>query len=129
MIKLVVTFRKRTDLTREEFEHYWRNVHGPLAVRHAEALRIVRYSQSPNLHSEPIDQLVSQRGWSGHADGQTEIYWESEEEMTMAFASAAGQAASAELAADEARFCDMSSVVAFLAAEDVVLDRTRRTAG
>ena len=33
MTKLIVFLTKRPDLTRDEFLHYWRDVHGPLGAR------------------------------------------------------------------------------------------------
>jgi hypothetical protein len=46
MIKLVFSLRRRPEMTREEFLTYWREHHGPLVSRHAEALRIRRYVQT-----------------------------------------------------------------------------------
>jgi hypothetical protein len=43
MLKLVFTVRRREDLTREEFQSYWRERHAPLVRRHADTLRIRRY--------------------------------------------------------------------------------------
>lgn len=129
MIKLVIAISRRPELSREEFETYWCTEHAALVCRHAEALRLVRYVQSRNLHNELIGQVSAARGWSGEIDGLVEIWWRSEEDMAAAFASAEGQAASVKLAADEATFCDMSSVVAFLSAENVVFDRTAQPIG
>jgi len=42
--------------------------------------------------------------------------------MVAAFSSPQGQAAGAELAADEAVFCEPSSVTAFLVEEHIVID-------
>ncbi len=33
MIKLVYCFRRRPDLSVEEFSEYWQNVHGPVGAR------------------------------------------------------------------------------------------------
>lgn len=122
MVKLVVLFRRRPDLSESAFERHWRTTHGPLVDRLATALRLQRYSQSLVLRNESVDSLVANRGWSDSPyDGMTEIWWENEEVMTAALSSAAGQAATAELRADEMNFCDMSSVAAFLTDDHVVV--------
>ena len=54
MIKIVFCLRRRADLSREEFQAYWRTTHAPLVRAHAEALGIRRYVQ---VHS--IDDAVS----------------------------------------------------------------------
>jgi uncharacterized protein (TIGR02118 family) len=123
MVKLVILFSRRPELTQEAFEEYWRNDHAQLVNKLADALRLRRYVQSRNIHHGLIDAFAAARGFSGAADGLVEVWWESEEEMQAAFASPEGQAASAELSEDEARFCDMSTAVAFLSVENEVLDR------
>ena len=45
MIKLTFCLRRRPDLSREEFQTYWRETHAPLVAERAEVLRIRRYVQ------------------------------------------------------------------------------------
>ena len=52
MIKLMFCLRRRSDLTREEFQEYWRGRHGTLGVSLARDLGYRRYVQS---HTEPTD--------------------------------------------------------------------------
>lgn len=125
MVKLVILFSRRPEMSQHEFEEYWRNDHAQLVEKLAAALRLRRYVQSRNVHHGLIAQMVAGRGWSGAADGLVELWWDSEEEMQAAFSSPEGQAASAALAEDEARFCDMSSATAFLTAENEVFGPTR----
>ncbi|ECR6466434.1 EthD domain-containing protein, partial [Salmonella enterica subsp. enterica serovar Corvallis] len=35
MLKLVMCVKRRAHLTREEFDHYWRNQHASLVVKHS----------------------------------------------------------------------------------------------
>ena len=56
MIKIVFCLRRRADLSRDEFQTYWRDTHAPLVQSHADALGIRRYVQ---VHS--IDDAVSRR--------------------------------------------------------------------
>ena len=45
MIKLVFCCRRRPELSREEFQRYWLQSHGPLVRELAPALGIKRYTQ------------------------------------------------------------------------------------
>ena len=49
MIKLSFCLRRLSPLSREEFQRYWFDTHGPLVRKHAEALRIQRYVQTHTL--------------------------------------------------------------------------------
>lgn len=46
MLKLVMCVKRRAHLTREEFDHYWRNQHASLVVKHSERLGIRKYIQT-----------------------------------------------------------------------------------
>ena len=74
------------------------------------------------IQSPLIVQMAAGRGWPGNADATAEIWWDSHDDMVAAFSSPQGQAAGAELAADEAVFCEPSSVTAFLVEEHIVID-------
>ena len=52
MIKLVFTLRRREDMTRAEFQRYWREQHASLVKRHADVLHIRRYVQVHALDTE-----------------------------------------------------------------------------
>ena len=52
MIKLVFALRRRGDLSRDEFQRYWREHHAPLVRSHAEVLGIRRYVQVHTLPDE-----------------------------------------------------------------------------
>lgn len=43
MIKLVMCLCRRADITREEFQDYWLNKHGPFFQENAGAMRAKRY--------------------------------------------------------------------------------------
>lgn len=46
MLKLIMCVKRRAHLTREEFDHYWRNQHASLVVKHSERLGIRKYIQT-----------------------------------------------------------------------------------
>lgn len=122
MIKLVFTIRRRPGMTREEFQHYWREHHAALVRRHAETLRIRRYVQTHARETELDEALAASReGEADVYDGVAELWWDSLEDLMAAYSSEAGQAAGAELLSDERRFIDLPRSVLWLGEERVVI--------
>ena len=123
MIKLVFTLRRREDMTREEFQRYWREQHAPLVRRHADALAIRRYVQV-HARDTPLDEAVAgARGSEPRFyDGVAELWWDSLEELVAAFSSDAGRAAGQELLEDEQLFIDLPQSPLWLGEEIVVID-------
>jgi hypothetical protein len=122
MIKMVVEVWKRPDMTDEAFGRRWLVEHGVLVKKHAKTMGFVRYVQSHKQHSEAIAAFAEARGWKSPPDGLTEVWWDSVEAMNAALGSEAAKAASAELEADERKFCDTRRLSAFLAIEETIFD-------
>lgn len=121
MIKIVFCLRRRPDLSREEFQTYWRSTHAPLVKAHADALGIRRYVQ---VHS--IDDAISLAvAGSRHSpepfDGVAELWLDSLDALMASGGSDAGRAAAAALLEDERRFIDFEHSPLFLAEENVVI--------
>jgi uncharacterized protein (TIGR02118 family) len=106
MMKLMFALRRRPDLTREEFQSYWRDHHVPLVRSHAEALGIRRYIQVHTLADEFQAALRASRQAPEAYDGVAELWYDSLESIAAAVATEAGQAASVALLEDERRFID-----------------------
>ncbi|HEY2161214.1 MAG TPA: EthD domain-containing protein [Solirubrobacteraceae bacterium] len=122
MIKLVFTLRRRPDLTRDEFQAYWRDRHAPLVARHAEALRIRRYVQTHARSSEfAAAQSVARGGEPDVYDGQAELWWDSLDDVIAAASTPAGQAAAIALLEDERRFIDLERSPLWIGEEHVVV--------
>lgn len=125
MFKMSFAVYRRPDLTQEQFLDYWRNVHAPLAVKHAKALRIRRYVQ---MHAGDYDMarlMTQSRGCLPPHDGVVEIWWDSEEDRMAAAASEEGRLAGLELREDETRFCDMSRSTVAFGYEHVIIEDGR----
>jgi uncharacterized protein (TIGR02118 family) len=123
MIKLVFTLHRREDMTREEFQRYWREQHAPLVQRHADALRIRRYVQVHARDTDLDEAIAGARGSEPRFyDGVAELWWDSLEELVTAFSSEAGQAAGQELLEDEQLFIDLPRSPLWLGDENVVFD-------
>ena len=108
MVKLVFCLRRLPHLSREEFQRYWRETHGPLVRTHAGALRIRRYVQVHTLDDPLQDALRASRGGPEAFDGVAELWWESRADLAAAIADPAGQQAARELLDDERRFIDLA---------------------
>jgi uncharacterized protein (TIGR02118 family) len=108
MLRLVFCLRRLPHLSREEFQRYWRETHGPLVRRHAAALRIRRYVQ---LHTAPdaaSAALRASRGGPEPFDGVAELWWDGQAEVEAALATPEGRTASLALLEDERRFIDLA---------------------
>ena len=118
MIRLVYLLRRQPGMSLAEFQHYWRNQHGPLVAGFAGDLNILRYVQTHSL-DDPANQAVQQaRGnMEPHYDGVAELWWSTEAELEAALGSAAGQAAAAALLEDERTFIDLPASPLWLAYE------------
>lgn len=123
MIKLVYCLRRLPELSREEFQRYWRQTHGPLVRERAQALGIRRYVQVHTLDSPLNEVLAASRGSTGEAfDGVAELWWESAESLAAATGTPEGRRAARELLEDEKRFIDFSRSVVFVAEEHPVVE-------
>jgi uncharacterized protein (TIGR02118 family) len=107
MIKLTFAVRRLPHMSLSEFQHYWRENHGPLVRERAEALRIKRYVQVHRLDSPVNDAMRASREAADPYDGTAELWWESIEEMVAATSSEAGRQAEKELLDDERKFIDL----------------------
>jgi len=116
MVKLVFCVRRRSDLTAEDFQRRWLDVHGPLVARLREKLPAIRrYVQSHTIHGAPSEALRASRGAQPAYDGITEVWFESLEAL-----GAGGEeslAAARALYEDEAEFIDFAGSAVFLTVE------------
>ena len=106
------------EMTREEFQDYWSNNHGPLFMKNAHIMRAKKYVQSLTLDT-PLNQgLRESRGMLPEFDGVAEVWFESEQDLIEAMSSKEGQELSAVLLEDEGNFIDHSKSSAFIVREE-----------
>ena len=117
MIKLVMCLCRHADMTREEFQDYWLNKHGPFFKQNAADMNAKRYVQSHTVDSPLNEQMKSSRGMLPEYDGVAEVWFASEQELVDAMSSQKGQELSAALLEDEGRFIDHSRSSAFIVRE------------
>ena len=108
LIKGVFPFRRRADLSVDDFQRYWWLNHGPIAALTEQA---VFY-----LQCHPLKETYA-RGRPPY-DGITELHWP---DVAAARAAMASRQMTEDQSNDAKNFVDSDSVVLFLAAEEVVL--------
>lgn len=107
MIKLTFCLVRLPHLTRQAFQAYWFETHGPLVASVADELRIRRYVQ---LHSLPEDAnagVRAAREAPAEFDGVAQLWWDSLEAVIENGRRPAAQAAAAMLLEDERKFIDL----------------------
>jgi uncharacterized protein (TIGR02118 family) len=121
MVKLAFCLVRRSDLSREEFQRYWLETHGPLVRSHAATLRIRRYVQLHTSTTPLNEALRASRGGPQEFDGIAELWWDSIEDIAAATASEDGQRAAAALLEDERRFIDLARSPLWVAQEHAII--------
>jgi EthD domain len=109
--RIVFPLRRLPHLTRDAFQAYWFDVHGPLVAAHAATLGVVRYQQVHTRHETRAPCVPC-------FDGMAELWIDPARRSTDAGAVAA---ASAVLLEDERTFIDHAASPVWIAEEDVRL--------
>ncbi len=122
MIKLTFCLRRRPDMTRQDFQRYWRGTHAALVAERAAVLGIGRYIQ---VHTADLPGLhKSLRARNGGApepyDGVAELWFDSLDNLGSD--EPAKQQAAAELLADERKFIDLPNSPMWFAEEHIIVD-------
>ncbi len=117
MIKFVMCIRRHPDMTREEFQDYWENKHGPFFMKHAGDMRAKKYVQSLTIDTLLNEGLRQSRNMLPEYDGVAEVWFESEEDLMAGMSSPEGQKLGAALLEDEKNFIDHSQSSAFIVRE------------
>ncbi len=122
MIKLVYCLRRLPELSREEFQRYWREKHALLVKERSEALRIRRYVQLHTRDHPAGEALRATRRGPDPYDGVAEAWFDSAEDMMAGGATPEGRQAGRELLEDEKRFIDISRSPIWIAEENAVVE-------
>ena len=125
MIKLVFCLRRLPHLSREQFQRYWLDSHGPLVRELAPVLGVKRYVQVHTLRSAFSEAMRAHRGAPDDFDGVAELWWESVEEFARAGSTREGRAAGQRLLEDEKRFIDLAHSPIWFGEEHSLVDITR----
>jgi uncharacterized protein (TIGR02118 family) len=107
MIKLTFCLVRLPHLSREAFQAYWWNTHGPLVASVAGTLKIRRYVQLHSLPAEANDGARASRQAPAEFDGVAQLWWDSLDVVIENGRRPEAQAAAAMLLEDERRFIDL----------------------
>ena len=121
MVKLVFCLTRLPHLSREEFQRYWRERHGPLVREPAKALGIRRYVQAHTLDTPLNDALRRGRDGPEAYDGVAELWFDSLEALAAAGGTPEGKAAGRRLVEDERTFIDLARSPVLIAAEHPIV--------
>ncbi len=117
MIKLIMCLTRRPEISREQFQDYWLNSHGPFFQENASAMRAKRYVQAHTLDSPLNEGMRTSRGLQPEYDGVAEVWFDSEDDLMAAMGSPEGQKLAADLLEDESTFIDHAKSAAFIVRE------------
>jgi uncharacterized protein (TIGR02118 family) len=122
MIKLTFCLVRRPELTREAFQKYWFETHGPLVASVKDVLRIRRYVQ---LHSLPEDRANGDIGKARNApepyDGVAQLWWDSFEDLQANRDPERASEAGRLLLEDEKKFIDHARSPLWWGEEKVII--------
>ena len=121
MIKLTFCLVRRAEFTREGFQKYWLETHGPLVASVQEVLSIRRYVQTHSLPEETEAGMRSVRGGPPGYDGVAELWWDSMEDLQRQGSDPAAIEAGRMLLEDEKTFIDLAKSPLWWGVEHPVL--------
>lgn len=121
MIKLTFCLVRLPSLTREQFQDYWLNTHGPLVRSVKDVLRIKRYVQLHAMDEAVSAQIRASRASPAQFDGVAQLWWESFEDMAKIGADPKAAEAGALLLEDEKRFIDLPKSPLWYGEEKVII--------
>ena len=123
MLKVTYCMRRLPQLSREEFQTYYRKNHPRvLDAQEGSQLGIRRYVQLHALPEEDCDAMDMGRGGEPSFDAVAEIWLDDHETLVEQWYSEAGRTVLQKLMADEQKFVDWSRSVMFCSREMVLID-------
>ncbi len=114
MLILVFCLRRREELSREDFQRYWREQHGPLMKRNMQAFDARKYQQWHTLSGAEADKINRSRGGPTDYDGVAVVWWDDLAHFVAATGTADGRAAGREMYKDELNFIDLENSPIFM---------------
>ena len=121
MLKLTFCLVRRPEMTREAFQKYWFENHGPLVKSVQEVLRIRRYVQLHSLPAEVSAGLrVLRKGPEGF-DGVAQLWYDSLEDLGKLAGDPKAAEAGRMLYEDETKFIDLEKSPLWWGEEKVII--------
>jgi uncharacterized protein (TIGR02118 family) len=121
MIKLTFCLTRLPHLSREAFQDYWFNHHGPLVESVAETLGIRRYVQLHSLPPEAQAPVRASRDAPPEFDGVAQLWFDSLEAVAANGQRDEARAAAQMLLEDERKFIDLEKSPLWWGEERVIV--------
>jgi hypothetical protein len=115
-LRMTATLRRNPAITREQFRHHWRELHGPWALRHPEVFGFRHYVQLHTPADADTNPLALARQSPPAFDGVSEIYRDPPTASAEAVAALREQ-----FIEDEQHFLDLEASPVFLGEVRVVI--------
>ena len=122
MIKLTFALVRLPHLTREQFQDYWLNSHGPLVASVKDSLRIRRYVQLHSFDEALSAGIRASRDAPPQFDGVAQLWYDSLEDLAALADDPAARAAGRLLLEDEKTFIALPKSPLWWGEEKVIID-------
>lgn len=121
MIKLTFALVRLPHLTREQFQDYWLNTHGPLVASVKDVLRIRRYVQLHSFDEAISEGIRASRNAPPQFDGVAQLWYDSLEDLAALGGDPAAREAGRLLLEDERKFIDLPKSPLWWGEEKVII--------
>jgi hypothetical protein len=122
MIKLTFALVRLPHLTREQFQDYWLNIHGPLVASVKDSLRIRRYVQLHSFDEALSAGIRASRDAPPQFDGVAQLWYDSLEDLAALADDPAARAAGRLLLEDEKTFIALPKSPLWWGEEKVIIE-------
>lgn len=122
MIKLTFALVRLPHLTREQFQDYWLNIHGPLVASVKDSLRIRRYVQLHSFDEALSAGIRASRDAPPQFDGVAQLWYDSLEDLAALADDPAARAAGRLLLEDEKTFIALPKSPLWWGEEKVIIN-------
>ncbi len=119
MIRYINCFRKKPDVSPQEFREYWCGAeYNELIAKLADFYKAARYTKNLALTVEMGQRLISDRGMDKPFDGIVEYYWDSAHQLSTLYETAEAHALTEQVRKFQSDFIDLSRSTAFFTDDD-----------
>jgi hypothetical protein len=114
MIRYINCFRKKSDISEEEFREYWcGKEYDELIEKVAAFYRAVRHAKNLTLKVEMGQKLLSDRSMSEPYEGIIEYYWDNAHQLSALYETPEARTLGEQVGKYQSEFIDLSRSTAF----------------
>jgi len=114
MIRYINCFRKKSDISAEEFREYWCGTeYDELIEKLAAFYEAVRYAKNLTLKVEMGQKLLSDRGMGEPYDGIIEYYWDNAHQLSALYETPEARTLGEQVNKYQSGFIDLTRSTAF----------------